>query len=91
MRDAAYLSDIADRLRRIETKFTRFMSATGFETGGRKPEFIQPISAEEPIVSVPNAAASLADIISALPEGYGEEDAVPVVLNGDLLGYVLRP
>lgn len=90
MRDNDILREIADRVRRFETKLTRFMAATGFETGGRKPVVVQAEDGYAEILA-PNAAASVVDCVAALVEATNSEEAVPVTFNGDVIGYVSRP
>ena len=86
--DVQKLNEIHQRTRRIETRLTRFIAEQGFETGGRKPEW----QVEGYNIVLPNVAASLTDILAALPKGEGEEQPVPVTdSSGELIGYVLRP
>lgn len=91
MRDVEKLQDIYERTRRIETRLTRFLSATGFETGGRKPEFMPAAEDEDGFIQAPNAAVSLVDCLGALPADQDPELPIPVVVDGDVIGYVMAP
>jgi hypothetical protein len=84
---ASQLQEVVDRTRRVETRLTKLIIALGFETGARKPVW----DAEHHSIVVPNASTSLADCIDVFPAELGDLDAAPVVHEGRLLGYLMRP
>ena len=64
--------EMSDRLRRIETRLTRFMEAQGFDTEVRRPVF------NAGHLDIPTDATSLRDILAAVPPDW---DGGVVVLH----------
>lgn len=56
--------EIVDRLRRIETRFTKYLESRGFDTGVKRPVF------RDGEVIIPSLSCSLRDILSAVPDGH---------------------
>jgi hypothetical protein len=74
--------EMFDRLRRIETRLTKYMEWQGFATGVHKPEF------SEGDVIIPSKAASLLDILTAVPdEWHGRE--VRIYQERDMIARLL--
>lgn len=69
-------SEVLDRVRRIETRLTRYLEAQGFETGARKPTF------HKGTLIVPTKAISLNDMLGAVPEGWSSEEEIEVIFEG---------
>jgi hypothetical protein len=58
---AGALKEMTDRLRRMETRLTRFMEAMGFDTEVRRPQF------RDGLLDLPTDAASVRDCLAAVP------------------------
>jgi hypothetical protein len=83
------VQEIADRLRRIETRLTRFMDASGFDTETKKPSFHAANHDRGAYVSVPSQACAFDSILACLPER-AEQPRYPVMLKNELIGWVSR-
>lgn len=69
--------EISDRLRRIETRLTKFMTFMGFETMVSKPTW----TGEN--VDVPSPMCSIKEILETVPQGWAE--TVTVFCRGEFL------
>lgn len=79
---ATPLDEIVDRMRRIETRFTKYLEERGFETQTKPCVFV------DGCVVIPNINASLKDILAAKPAAWG---VVPVKLGGRIIAHVGGP
>lgn len=79
------VQESVDRTRRIETRLTKYLTSIGFETGAKRPEWV------DGAIEAPSVATSLADLLSVIPEGWGEEDEVTVMFRGQPIGGILKP
>lgn len=79
MSDTDKLNEIHERTRRIETRLTRFMESMGVDAGGKKP-----IWADGAVV-LPSLSCSVHQLMAAIPEGWGREKPVRVVMNGAVI------
>ena len=69
------IKEIADRMRRLETRFTKFMELQGFDTKVRRPLF------HDGVVEIPSLACSLQDILGVIPTTWDQNDEVEVRHN----------
>lgn len=76
------VKEIADRMRRLETRFTKFMEMQGFDTKVRRPEF------HDGVVSVPSPSCSIHDIVQSIPPSWDKESEVEVRCNSDYIASV---
>lgn len=69
MNNAEQMKEIQDRLRRIETRLTKYLESVGFETNIRRPTF------RDGMIVVPSLMTTLADCVNVVPDGWdkGEE------------------
>ena len=79
------MQECVDRMRRVETRQAKHLTALGFETGVRKPLWA------EGTIEAPSPAISLMDCVSIIPSNWENDLEAPVLYRGRLLGYVLRP
>ena len=78
------LTEVLDRTRRIETRLTKYMEATGFDTKVRRPTFANGI------INVPTPATSLKDCLSVIPHDW--RTPVTVIHKSDkLVTLVINP
>ena len=59
-------AEIVDRVRRIETRLTKFMEAQGFDTQVARALWVP----DPGYVLVPSPAVAIRDVISAIPADY---------------------
>ena len=57
------IGEIQDRLRRIETRLTKYMQERGFETQVQKPEW----NDEENYIEIPSMDVRLKDVLEEIP------------------------
>ena len=77
--DAEFRRETSDRLRRLETRLTRYMEWAGFDTEVRRPVFTYPDR-----LDIPTDATSIRDCLAAIPvEQRGQ--TVTVVHKGDVI------
>ena len=81
-----FAKEAAERARRIETRLTRFMIASGVDTGG-----LMPVWCDDGYIEVPSRAASLTDIASVIPENWDRDYEIAVMFQDRMIGIVLRP
>ena len=79
------LTEAVDRARRIETRQARYLTSIGFDTGVRRPVWV------DGAVEVPSPAASIVDVLSVVPDVWDKEDLIDVTYRGRCLGSVLKP
>lgn len=79
------MTEVVDRMRRVETRITAFLEAQGFDTGVRRPRWA------DGDILVPSAQSSLQDILNTIPEDWPENEVVYVYLKRQLLMRVLPP
>lgn len=71
------MSELLDRIRRIETRVTKIGNHIGVDVGGATPRW----SSDKEIISIDSLNCSLADLMKVVPPGY-EHTAVNVYLDG---------
>lgn len=76
--------EILDRVRRIETRLTKFLEASGFDTQVQRPGFTP-----DGFLVIPTPSVSLRDCLEAIPrEWYGKR--VVVRHKGENLAVIVR-
>lgn len=78
---ATATDEIVDRLRRLETRVTRYLEAQGFDT-----QTARPVLDAGHQLKVPNINVSLKDMLQAL----STYEEVPLVLDGQTVAYIRR-
>lgn len=81
--DAEFRREVGDRLRRMETRLTRFMEWSGFDTEVRRPEY------RSGRLDIPSDATSIRDCLAAIPP---EHAGLPVSLvhKGEHIATITR-
>ena len=74
--------ETSDRLRRLETRLTRFMEWSGFDTEVRRPQFY------DGVLDIPTDATSLRDCLLALPSDW--TSPVSLVQKGRVIATLSR-
>lgn len=67
------LTEIQDRLRRVETRLTKFMEWSGFDSQVRKPRW------SSGTIVVPSLGATLKDCLEVVPADWSNSSAIFVV------------
>lgn len=73
-----------DRLRRLETRFTKYLETQGFDTQTRPCVFY----GETNTLVIPNINTSLKDMLAAIP--IREHEPVSVKLGGRIVATIIR-
>ena len=71
--------EIADRLRRIETRLVKFFEHYGFDTQREKPAF------KEDGIHIVSMETSIADILAAIPDGTERHQYIAVIHKGEVV------
>jgi hypothetical protein len=82
--DIAIQQELRDRMRRIETRMTRFMEAHGFDTKIQRPQW------DHGFIHVPTASVSLKDCLDVIPAEWPRGTAVTVIVKQDELCTLYR-
>lgn len=69
------MDEALDRLRRLETRFTKFMEKEGYDTGVARASWLR-----RGAVTIPTPATSIKEILSVIPAGHRLQ--VEVTLKG---------
>lgn len=78
----ATLTEVLDRTRRIETRLTKFMEASGFDTKVRRPEW------RGDGIHVPSPSTSIKDCLSVIPRDH--DGSLIAVYHKDELLLIIR-
>jgi hypothetical protein len=81
-------AEIVDRVRRIETRFTKFMEAQGFDTQVAKPIWIT--VGQEGYILAPSPAVALREILDVIPKDFTGL-MIPVKVGADLILTIHTP
>jgi len=77
------IKEIGDRMRRLETRLTKFMETQGFETKSRRPVFEPGESIGT--VSIPSMGCSVKDILASISEDWDQGLEVQVMHEGQFV------
>ena len=81
---ADVLTEIQQRLRRVETRLTRYMEAQGFETQVQKPRFESRGTRGVIYVGTPNVTTK--ELVACVPPDWHADDEIDVInINGNEL------
>lgn len=75
------LREMKDRLRRMETRLTKFMIAQGFDTETRQPVW----EPGDGTLEVPSAQVALQDVLDAIPSHRTHTRPIPITLGDRVL------
>ena len=78
------IGEIQDRLRRIETRLTKYMQERGFETQVQKPVYDRAGDR----LTVPSLDVRLKDVLAVIPDGEDSPDGLAVVHAGSVVAWV---
>ena len=78
--------EVVDRLRRLETRVTKFMEAQGFETQARRPRW-----SEDGIVAIPNPSCAIKDFMATIPESWDPEEGIEIYFRDQWMGTFYLP
>jgi hypothetical protein len=62
------LREIVDRLRRLETRLTKYMISQGFDSQTQTPVWL-----DDGYLEVPSLHVELSDIVKSVPDSWNEE------------------
>lgn len=85
MSDSMILTELRDRMRRVETRITKFLESQGFDTGTKRPRW------DRGVIHIPSPQTGMKDILEAIPPGWDPDAPVHVVHEGDELAWVYLP
>ena len=78
------IGEIQDRLRRIETRLTKYMQERGFETQTHTPVYDR----AGDLLTVPSLDVRLKDVLAAIPDGEDSPDGLAVIHAGSIVAWV---
>ena len=76
------LKEMKDRLRRIETRLTKYLEDQGFDTQTRKPSF------KNGGIIIHSNQTSIGDILKTVPENWSHSNSIEILHKGELLGRI---
>jgi len=79
------LTENRDRLRRIETRLTKFLETQGFETGRQKPIW------RRGEIELPDPHTSIQDILNAIPDQWHRDSAITLKFKGRVICTLYPP
>lgn len=84
------LQEMKDRLRRIETRLTRYLEMQGFDTERKLPYFKSRPLGSETVgeIEVPSMMTSIEDIVNAIPSDWNPLHSVRIIHKRALVCYV---
>ena len=77
------IKEILDRIRRLETRTTKFLNASGFDTQVQRPFFT------DGSLIIPTPSVSLRDCLDAIPSEWNGKNVI-VRHKGETLGIIIR-
>lgn len=75
--------EVLDRVRRIETRLTKYLEAQGFDTGAVKPVW------RDGVVYLPSGACSIHDILRATPPNWPKDAPIAIAVRGSKVCSIL--
>ena len=78
------IGEIQDRLRRIETRLTKYMQERGFETQAQVPIY----GGSNDRITIPSLDVRLKDVLAAIPDGEDSPDGLAVIHAGSIVAWV---
>ena len=81
--EAEFRRETSDRLRRLETRLTRYMEWAGFDTEVRRPVFRDPER-----LDIPTDATSIRDCLATIPKG-AQDRMIDVFHKGALIATII--
>jgi hypothetical protein len=64
------LRELRDRMRRVETRLTKFLQSQGFDTMSQQPLW------KDGVVDVPSMSCSIKDVMSVIPGDWDSDIAI---------------
>jgi hypothetical protein len=83
---AQAIKEIQDRVRRLETRMTKWLEEQGFDTGVKRPTW-EPAG----IVQVPSMDCSLKHILSVIPGDWDADEEIAVVFREAHVASIMLP
>lgn len=77
--DPAIQKEMLDRMRRVETRMTRFMEAHGFDTKIQRPTW------DHGYIHAPTSSVAIKDCLAVIPATWPKDDPVTIMVKQDVL------
>lgn len=77
--------EVLDRMRRMETRITKYLESQGFDTGVKRPTW------EGGKVSIPSLSCSIKEALSVVPTDWDKDDEITIVHKGDEVAHIYLP
>jgi len=77
--------EVLDRMRRVETRITKFLESQGFDTRVRRQTF------EDGTINIPSLACSIKEALSVVPAEWDKADELTIVHKDELVMNVYLP
>lgn len=72
--------EIMDRMRRMETRMTRWLESQGFDTQTKRPVWDR-----RGVIHVPSMACSMRDLLDVIPPTWPVDDTIDVHHHGEYI------
>lgn len=79
------LNEVVDRCRRMETRLTKYLEASGFDTGTKKPLW------KDGTIVAPSIDCSMRDLLRCVPNSWPVDEEIYVAVKGDLAMSIYLP
>jgi hypothetical protein len=83
---AQAIKEIQDRVRRMETRLTKWLEDQGFDTGVKRPVWHQ-----DGTVTVPSLDCSLKHILTVIPGDWDADEEVAILFHNTQVASVMLP
>lgn len=78
--DERHEKEMVDRLRRIETRLTKYMLTQGFDTQSQKPTWLG-----DGVIDIPSRSCALSDCLEAIPADWVKDEGVTILCKGQFV------
>lgn len=79
------MTEVVDRCRRMETRLTKYLESTGFDTGTKRPVW------RDGTIVVPSVDCTLRSLLDVVPHSWPADDEIFVSHKGELVVSILLP
>ena len=79
------MTEVVDRCRRMETRLTKYLESTGFDTGTKRPLW------RDGTISAPSVDCTMRALLGVVPKDWPTEEEIYVSVKGDLIMSIYLP
>lgn len=79
------MTEVVDRCRRMETRLTKYLESTGFDTGTKRPLW------RDGTIAAPSIDCTMRALLAVVPKDWPTEEEIYVSVKGDLIMSIYLP